>query len=92
MPAETRYDVVKLECRGLLCALKKFRYYLDGVQFLVEIDARMLVHQLNQPTSDIPGAIMGRLYRNDQVTSRKDFTGPDLTSCFWLRGADCRFC
>ena len=43
-PAETRYDGVKLECRGLLRALKKFRYYLYGVQFLIEIDARTLVH------------------------------------------------
>ena len=30
-PAKTRYDAVKLECRGLLRALKKFCYYLcDG--------------------------------------------------------------
>src|SRR5437588_5384748 len=59
-PAETRYDAVKLECRGLLRALKKFRYYLYGVHFLVEVDAQTLIHQLNQPTSDIPGAIVGR--------------------------------
>ena len=59
-PAETRYDAVKLECRGLLRTLKKFRYNLYGVQFLIEIDARTLVHQLNQPTSDLPGAIVGR--------------------------------
>ena len=30
-PVETRYDVVKLEYRGLLRCLKKFRYYLYGV-------------------------------------------------------------
>ena len=42
--AETRYDVVKLECRGLLRTLKKFRYYLYGVQFLIEIDACTLFH------------------------------------------------
>ena len=59
-PAETRYDAVKLKCRGLLCTLKKFRYYLYVVQFLIEIDVRTLVHQLNQPTSDLPGAIVGR--------------------------------
>jgi len=58
-PAESRYDAVKLECRGLR-AIKKFRYYLYGVHFLVEIDARTLVHQLNQPTSDLPGTIVGR--------------------------------
>jgi hypothetical protein len=59
-PTEARYDAVKLECRGLLRALRKFRYYLYGIQFLVEIDARTLVHQLNQPISDLPGAIVGR--------------------------------
>ena len=44
---EKRYYTVKLECRGLLHALKKFHYYLYGVQFLIEIDARKLVHHLN---------------------------------------------
>ena len=58
--AETRYDGVKVECRGLLCTLKQFHYYLYGVLFLIEIDARTLVCQLNQPTSDLPGAIVGR--------------------------------
>ena len=50
---------MKQECRGLLRTLKKFHYYLYGVQFLIEIDAHMLVHQLNQLTSDLPGAIVG---------------------------------
>jgi len=45
--AEKKYDAGKLECRGLLKALKKFRYYLYGVRFLVEIDTRTLIHQLN---------------------------------------------
>ena len=58
-PADTRYDAVILECRGLLRALKKFHYYLFWVQFLIEIDARTLVHQMNQPTSDLPWDIVG---------------------------------
>ena len=58
--AERKYDSRKLECRGLLKALKKLRYYLYGVRFLVEIDARMLVHQLNQPASDLPGSVVNR--------------------------------
>src|SRR5205085_10241690 len=37
----------------------KFRYYLYGVTFLVEIEARTLVHQLNQLTSDLPGTVVG---------------------------------
>ena len=48
-PSEMRYDAGKLECRGLLRALKKLWYYHYGVRFVLEIDARTLVHQLNQP-------------------------------------------
>ena len=33
--AETRYDAVRLACPGLLRALRKFRYYLYRVQFLI---------------------------------------------------------
>src|SRR5437588_2220641 len=57
--AESCYDGVKLECRRLLRALKKFRYNLYGVRFLVEIDACTLVHQLNQLTSDLPEMVVG---------------------------------
>ena len=39
---------------------EKFCYYLYRVQFLIEIDGRILVQQLNQPTSDLPRAIVGR--------------------------------
>lgn len=55
-----KYDLGKLECRGLLRALKKLRLYLYGVRFSVEIDAKTLVHQLNQPTSDLPGSVANR--------------------------------
>lgn len=58
--AEKKYDSGKLECRGLLRALKKLRFYLYGTHFLIEIDARTLVHQLNQPASDLPGAVVNR--------------------------------
>ena len=58
--AETSYDAVTLECRGLLHALKKFRHYLYRVHFLVEIDAKTLVLQLNQLMTDMPGAVVGR--------------------------------
>ena len=59
-PAEAHFDAGKLDCQGLLRALKKFRYYVYGVNFLVEIDAKTLVHQLNQPATDLPGAVVGR--------------------------------
>ena len=50
----------KLEWQGLLKALKKFRYYLYAVRFLVEIDARTLIHQLNQPAPDLPASVVNR--------------------------------
>ena len=59
-PIEKKYDSGKLECRGLLCALNKLRFYLYGIWFLVEIDAKTLVHQLNQPASDLPGSVVNR--------------------------------
>ena len=57
---DQKYDLGKLECQGLLKALIKFGHYLYGVGFLVEIDTRMPVHQLNQPASDLPGSVVNR--------------------------------
>ena len=54
--AEKRYDPGKRECRGLMKVLEKFRNYAYGVRFLMETDANTLVHQLNLPTNDLPGA------------------------------------
>src|SRR5262249_18180574 len=58
--AEKRYDAGKRECRGLLKALKKLRVYLYGVRLVVETDTNTLVHQLNLPASDLPGAAVTR--------------------------------
>jgi len=55
--AQKKYDAGKLECHGLLKALKKLRMYLYKVRFLVEIDAKTLVHQLNQPALDLLGSV-----------------------------------
>ena len=41
--AELKYDALKLECRGLLKALKKLRFWLFRRHFLVETDSQMLV-------------------------------------------------
>ena len=57
---DRKYDGGKLECRGLLKVLKKLHYYLHRVQFLVEIDTKMLVHQLNQPASKLPSSVVNR--------------------------------
>lgn len=56
--AERNYDQLKRECRGLLKALKKFRFWLYGVHFYVETDAKVLVAQLNRSVTDLPGAIV----------------------------------
>jgi len=82
--AEKKYDGEKLECRGLLKALKKLRVYLYEVRFVMEIDARTLVYQLNLPASDLPGAVVNRwlawirLFNFDikHVTGKKH-GGPD---------------
>jgi len=58
--AEKKYDGGKLECRGLLKALKKLQVYLYGVRFVMEIDARMLLHQLNLLASDLLGLVVNR--------------------------------
>ena len=57
---ELKYDAVKLECRGLLKALKKLRFWLYGRHFYVETDAQTLVWLLNQPPNDLPNAMMTR--------------------------------
>lgn len=58
--AEKKYDRGKLECKRLLKVLKKLRVYLYCVRFVVEINARTLVHQLNLPAPDLPGSVVNR--------------------------------
>ena len=58
--AELKYDAVRLECRGLLKALKKLRFWLYGRHFYVETDSQTLVWLLNQPPNDLPNAMMTR--------------------------------
>ncbi len=57
-PAERGYDATKCECRGVLKALKKFRFWLYGIHFLLETDTRVLVTQLNGAASDLPGSLL----------------------------------
>ncbi len=45
--AEKKYDANKRECRGVLKPLKKVRYWLYGIRFVLETDAKVLVAQLN---------------------------------------------
>src|SRR5438046_4513744 len=56
--AEKKYNAVKLECHGLLKALKKFRFWLYRRHFVLEMDAQTLIWLLNQPPNDLPNAMM----------------------------------
>ncbi|KAJ9246723.1 hypothetical protein DTO195F2_9270 [Paecilomyces variotii] len=58
--AERRYDGGKLECRAVLKALRKFRAYLYGIHFRLEVDAKTLVAQLNRTATDLPGSVVAR--------------------------------
>ena len=55
---EKRYDATKWEYREVLKALKKVRYWLYGVKFILEIDTKVLVVQLNQSGTDLSRAIV----------------------------------
>lgn len=57
---ESRYDAGKLECLAVLKLLKKFRSYLYGVHFILEMDAKTLVAQLNRTATDLPGLVVVR--------------------------------
>jgi RNase H-like domain found in reverse transcriptase len=41
--AEASYDATKRECRAVLKALRKVRYWLYGIHFVLETDANVLV-------------------------------------------------
>ena len=58
--AKKKYDATKQKCREVLKALKKVKYWLYGVRFVLETDARVLVAQLNQSGTDVPGALVTR--------------------------------
>ena len=57
---EKKYEAGKRECRALLRALKKLKVWLYRVKFVVEIDAKTLLHQLNLPIVDLSGAMVTR--------------------------------
>ena len=58
--SEKKYDAGKRECRGLLKALKKCKHLLIGARFVVELDAKTLVAQLNRSAADLPGALVSQ--------------------------------
>ena len=56
--SESKYDVMKQECRELLKALKKVRFWLYKMRFMIEIDVNTLIVQLNRSVVDFSEILM----------------------------------
>ena len=52
--------MTKQECRAVLKAVQKVQYWLYGIHFVLEMDANVLVAQLNQSATDLPGSLVTR--------------------------------
>ena len=50
--SKSRYDATKRKCRELLKALKKIRFWLYKMRFIIEIDANILITQFNRSVAD----------------------------------------
>ena len=57
---ESRYDVIKRECRELLKTLKKVRFWLYEVQFIIKINVNILIIQFNRSAVDLSETLMTR--------------------------------
>ena len=56
--AEIRYNIKKRECHGLLKIFKKLRHYLYKVYFVLELNVRTLIYQLNHFNMNLPGVLI----------------------------------
>ena len=57
---ESKYNVTKRECCELLKALKKVRFWLYKVRFIIEIDVTILIAQFNRSVVDLSEILMIR--------------------------------
>ena len=57
---EQRYDAIKRECRGVLKTLKRFKVWVYGVSFMLEVDVKVFTAQLNRSGTDLPGVLVTR--------------------------------
>ena len=57
---ESKYNVTKREYRELLKTLKKVRFWLYKMQFIIEIDVNILIAQLNRSVADFSKVLMIR--------------------------------
>ncbi len=60
--AKKKYDVIKRECREILKILKKIRFYLYDVKFILKTNARVLVDQLNRFDTNLSDAFVTRWF------------------------------
>ena len=56
--AEKSYDADKQECHAVLKALKKFHVYVYEIYFTLEVDAAILVHQLNHAATNLSNSLV----------------------------------
>ena len=57
---ESKYDAMKRECRELLKTLKKVRFWLYEMWFIIEIDINILIAQFNRSAIDFLEILMIR--------------------------------
>ena len=57
---ESKYNIIKWECCELLKTLKKVRFWLYEVRFIIEIDVNTLIVQLNHFAVDLSEILMIR--------------------------------
>jgi hypothetical protein len=55
-----KYDVIKKKCREIFKALKKIRFYFYNVKFILKINARVFVDQLNRFNTNFSDAFVTR--------------------------------
>jgi hypothetical protein len=58
--AKKKYDVIKKKCREILKILKKIHFYFYDVKFILKIDARVFVDQLNRFDTNLSDALVTR--------------------------------
>ena len=57
---ESKYNVTKRKYRELLKTLKKVRFWLYEMRFIIEIDVNILIVQLNRSAADLSEILMTR--------------------------------
>jgi hypothetical protein len=58
--AKAKYDATKRECRRMLKILKKIRFWLYEVHFVLKTNVEVLITQLNEVAIDLSSALLTR--------------------------------